>query len=180
MGMKRANSMKNTPQVVSAKARSRKIVKSGQTELPGEGGSLDRTRRMATMQRMAKRKPRILVLHAQPTCGIRLCSISGKTMPPTEPPAAAIPVAKPLRRRKKCPMALTEGVNIKLVPLPARRPMTIMKCQYSAKSQYCVFGSWVSNHLRVHSPISRVAVTSRTEPAMMSQNGPCLSNTGPI
>lgn len=85
--------------------------------------------RFARISRPTKLKPRILVAHAQPTLGKSDWSINGKITPPSEPPAAAMPVALALLTRKKCPMLETAGVKIILVPMPPSTPKTIMKCQ---------------------------------------------------
>ena len=48
----------------------------------------------------------------------------GKAMPPTDPPAAAMPVALPRFSRKKCPTAEMAGVKMSDVPSPPRTPHT--------------------------------------------------------
>ena len=66
------------------------------------------------------------VVQANPILGIRDCISSGKMIPPTEPPAAAIPVALPRPLRKKWPMADTAGVKMRENAIPAITPQTSM------------------------------------------------------
>ena len=58
-------------------------------------------------------------------------SIKGKTMPPTLPPVAAMPVAFARRAWKKCAIEAMAGVKIKDVPTPQRIENVTMKCQNS-------------------------------------------------
>ena len=129
IGMKRPHSSRKTPIVVSKKAVSLKIRKSGSTLPPGFGGSLERTKTFARTTQTRKIKPMTLVAHANPIFGNRACSMMGKTMPPTAPEVAAIPVAFPLVRKNQCPTAATEEVKTRLVPTPPSTPKTIIKCQ---------------------------------------------------
>lgn len=68
---------------------------------------------------------------AQPRRGRRASNINGKMTPPVAPPAAAIPVARARRLRKKWPTDETAGVKMSEVPTPHRNPIVRMKCQYS-------------------------------------------------
>ena len=155
--------MKKTPDVTKVNAGSLKILKSGRIELPGLGGSRERTRRMAARAKAAIMNPMIRVAHPNPILGISDWSIKGKTTPPIEPPIAAIPVAAPRLARKKWPIAEIDGVKMRDVPDPAIRPTTSMSCQYVSQR-----------------PSNKVAAVRRMPPDSISQNGPLASNTGPI
>ena len=83
-------------------------------------------RRLVGMKRPRNTKPRTRHVHANPTLGMRDCMTKGKMTPPTEPPAAAIPVALPRPLRKKCPIAETAGVKMREKAMPAITPQTSM------------------------------------------------------
>ena len=95
------HSSRKTPMVVSRKALSLKILKSGSTLPPTLGGKRTRTVKLATISRRMKMNPITLVAHAKPIFGKRFCSINGKMMPPKEPPLAAMPVAFPRLTRNQ-------------------------------------------------------------------------------
>lgn len=86
--------------VIKEKTGSLNILRSGFALPAFCGSSLDLTRALAKIKSKRQTKPMILVLHANPMRGMVACNSRGNTMPPTDPPVAAMPVASPLRRMK--------------------------------------------------------------------------------
>lgn len=141
----------------------RKMRKSGKTDCPGLVGSRDLMRRQATMQQNTSMKAMMRVAHSKPTLGNNCCNASGKMTPPSDPPAAAMPVALPRFTRKKWLAAANAGVKIRLVPRPPRTPKTRKKCQYC-----------------VQIPRRNIERHNKMLPASTSSLGPCASKMGPI
>src|ERR1700761_7222602 len=115
--MKRPHSMKKTPAVVHAKELWRRIRRSGRywakpRDGEAEYAMLARTRDTLIMHSTVKRRARMRVDQAQPRRGRRASNINGKMTPPVAPPAAAIPVARARRLRKKWPTDETAGVKM--------------------------------------------------------------------
>ena len=125
--------MKYTPMVTSRNGTWRNMRRSGMTDCPGFGGRRERTSETDTQQHARMMKPITLVAHAKPTFGNSCCRVSGKMIPPNDPPIAPRPVAYPLFSRKKWLMAASAGVKISDVPMPPSTPNTSMKCQYAVQ-----------------------------------------------
>jgi hypothetical protein len=134
---------------------SRKIRKSGKTDCPAFGGRRDLMNTQRTMQQKTLTKPMMRVAHAKPTEGKSFCSANGKITPPSEPPAAAMPVALPRFARKKWLAAANAGVKMRDVPKPPSTPKTRKKCQYF-----------------VHRPSMNDEAHSRMLPAITKSLGP--------
>lgn len=68
-------------------------------------------------------------------------------MPPTDPPVAARPVARPRRRRNQWPGAAKDGVKRREAPKPVQRPKERIKCQSSKREKQGLLWSailWVN------------------------------------
>lgn len=163
MGTNRAHSIKKMAIVSNRYDLSRKMRKSGRTDCPGLGGSRDLMRRQAMMQQNTSMNAMIRVAHAKPTLGNNCCRANGKMTPPSEPPAAAMPVALPRFTRKKWLAAAKAGVKIRLEPMPPSTPNTRKKCQY-----------WVQV------PRRNMERHNKMLPASTKSRGPCASKMGPI
>jgi hypothetical protein len=122
------------PKIVRANVVCERIRKSGCGDFAaGDRGRLDLTRRFAKVQRKRIMKPITRVAQANPTVGIRDFRSSVKMTPRKAHPVAAIPVALPLQRLKKWPMAAKEGVKRRAVSIPPMTPNIMIKCQCSAE-----------------------------------------------
>lgn len=120
-------------------------------------------RKQAPTQQKSVMKPMIRVAHGKPTFGSSFSKANGNITPPSDPPAAAIPVALPRFCRKKWLTAAKAGVKIKDVPRPPSTPKTRKKCQYN-----------------VHKPSRKLDRQIRMLPASTRSRGPWASKMGPI
>lgn len=137
--------------------------KSGRTDWPGLGGKRERIKRHAATQQKISIKPMIRVAQAKPTDGKSRCNARGNMTPPSDPPAAAMPVALPRFSWKKWLTAAKAGVKIRDVPKPPSTPNTRKNCQYF-----------------VQIPKRRLDVQIKMLPASTSRRGPWASKIGPI
>lgn len=155
--------MKKMPSVSNRYEWSRKkIFTLGVALWLGFGGSRERISKNVVMQQKMTTKPLILAAQPNPTLGKSLCKANGKMMPPSEPPAAAMPVASPRLSRKKWPTAESEGVRMSDAPMPPSTPKQRTKCQYC-----------------VQDPKRSMLIAMRTLPMAMSTLGPRASKMGP-
>ncbi len=72
-----------------------------------------------------------LTVHTNPTLAISFSHIAGKTIPPTAPPALAIPVATPKCLVKYVIITGAPAPKTRPIPTPVLTPCARTNCQYS-------------------------------------------------
>ena len=83
------------------------------------------------LRRKRNIKARIRTAQRYPTRGKSRWSMSGKMIPPIEPPVVARPVAAARRIMNQWAMAPTAGVKIREEPMPEMIEKVRMKCHNS-------------------------------------------------
>ena len=105
------HSVRKFANVVREKTGERNAVKSTVALASGSGFNRDLMSRLTGIRDARCMNPATRHAQGNPILGINCWNTKGNTIPPTDPPEIAKPVAFARLSRNQCPMAAMDGVN---------------------------------------------------------------------